>query len=80
LSDNLPYDEKELLTRIADGDEKAFEKLYRSYARELIPFFVRLTSNESAANDLLQNTFLAVWLDRTKLKEINNINAYLYKD
>ena len=44
------------------SDEKAFNELYRRYARLLQGFFFRrLGGDEQLAADLLQDTFLRVW-------------------
>jgi RNA polymerase sigma factor (sigma-70 family) len=74
-----PYKEKELLWEIAEGNERSFAILYRHYARTLLPFFRKFTRDESSANDMLQNTFLSIWLDRAKLPDIENLDGFVYK-
>lgn len=74
-----PHNNKELLWEIAEGNESSFASLYRHYARTLLPFFRKFTRDESSANDMLQNTFLSIWLDRAKLPDIENLDAFIHK-
>lgn len=79
MSTIQPYEEKELLLRISEGDETAFATVFRHYGRKVFPLLLKLTGSEGAADDILQNTFLSVWLSRTRLPEIENFSAYIYK-
>lgn len=79
MSTIQPYEEKELLLRISEGDEVAFAVVFRHYGRIVFPFLLKLTGSEGAAEDILQNTFLSVWLGRTRLPEIENFSGYIYK-
>jgi len=73
------YKEKELLLRIAKGDERAFTLFYEHYYNVLRPFIVRNVSTAQSADEILQLTFLRVWLNRHKLEEIENIRAWMIK-
>lgn len=51
-----------LMPLIQQKDERAFDELYRRYARTLQGFFWRRTNgNEAEAADLTQEVFLRVW-------------------
>lgn len=55
----------ELMQRIGKDDNRAFEELYRRYARRLLCFFRRLPeSTAETAADFVQETFLRVWSAR----------------
>lgn len=79
MSTSQLFDERELLSRIAEGDENAFAIVFRYYARKLSPFLLKLTGSETAADDVIQNTFLSLWLTRVRLPEIDNFGGYIYK-
>lgn len=73
-------DEFELLRAISNGDEKAFEILYICYYKKFHNFLLKTTrQQEDKANDILQESFLRVWLNRDKLLEIENFEAWIYK-
>ncbi|WP_187774927.1 RNA polymerase sigma factor [Pedobacter sp. BS3] len=71
--------EKELLSRIAEGDEQAFSCLFYKFLPVLQPFITRFTKSDYATEEVIQNIFIRVWLNRDKLEEVNNVRAWLYK-
>lgn len=73
------YSEKELLLRIAEGDELAFKLLHRLYYEELRPLVWRYVDTGIDPKEILQETFLKVWLSREKLPEIDNFRAWIFK-
>jgi len=70
--------EKELLSGIAAGDAIAFRKLYDAYRPKIYSYALRLTENETIADDIIQDVFMKVWVNRQSLTTINNFNAWLY--
>ena len=75
---SLPPHEKELLSCIAAGDESAFRKIYDSYRPKIYAYALHLTEHESLADDIIQDVFLKVWINRHSLVNITNFNAWLY--
>lgn len=72
--------ESDLIQAIAEGDERAFKTLYTLYFKKLHKFLLRVTHNKGdAAADILQESFLRVWLNRDRLVEIQNFQAWIYK-
>ncbi|HTM98743.1 MAG TPA: sigma-70 family RNA polymerase sigma factor [Pedobacter sp.] len=72
--------ESNLIRAIVDGDEKAFEALYTSYYKKLHKFLLKVTQNqEGVTSDILQESFLRVWINRDRLMEIENFQAWIYK-
>ena len=51
----------ELLKRIADGDNAAFDTLYHRFARPILGLALRLLRDRSRAEDAVQETFAAIW-------------------
>lgn len=79
LIENAPYNEKELLERLAGGDEAAFTLLFNSYKDKLYAFVLYLSGSGATAEDVLQETFLKIWQNRSEMMKINNFNAYLFR-
>ena len=75
----LPYNEKELLLRISEGDESAFGTLFNAWRDKLYFFLLRITGSPETAEDVLQDTFVKLWVNRATLTEINNFSGYLYQ-
>lgn len=77
MLDYLP--EKELFKLIANGDEVAFATLFKSYAPKLHAFLFSRTHNDTSAEELVQQTFIRLWMHREKLVDVENPNAWIYK-
>lgn len=73
------HTEKELLLKIAQGDEVAFAVLYRHYARRMFSFLLKVTGSEDTTEDVIQNTFLSLWLNRVRLPELENFSGYIFR-
>ena len=73
------YDEKALLSRVSEGDEKAFTELFDLYLGKLKPFVERLTPSPADAREIIQETFIKLWLNRDKLSQVSNISGYIFR-
>lgn len=70
--------EKELLRQVADGDERAFTRLFDHYHQRLGMHVYRITKSEQIAEELVHDVFLKIWLNRELLTGIDNFGVYLY--
>lgn len=77
---NVPlYNEKELLRLVADGDEAAFGTLFHTWRDKLYFFLLRLTGSPETSEDVLQDTFVKLWVNRATLGSVTNFGGYLYR-
>ncbi len=72
------YADQELLLRIRNNDEAAFAALYRRHVKILIATAIRKTGMKSVAEDLVQETFVKLWLRRHSCEIDKNFQAYLH--
>lgn len=70
--------EKDLLRLLAQGDEDAFQQLFRHHWNQVYGAALRLTKSPEQARDLAQDIFLKVWLNRAQMQEVRNFSAFLY--
>jgi RNA polymerase sigma-70 factor (ECF subfamily) len=56
-----PLPEPEQMRRIAGGDRKALEALYRGYQPRLARFLSRFTRQEGLIEEVINDTFWVVW-------------------
>lgn len=77
-ADNLHID-KELFIRIAGDDEQAFTELFHICTPWLLPFIIKLTRNEHVAQEMIQETFLRLWINRAELTKVDNPAAWIYR-
>lgn len=69
--------EKTLLAAVAKGDALAFGRIYEQYRRKVYTISLRLLGSEAEAEDVHQEIFIKIWLQREKLLEIEYFNSYL---
>jgi RNA polymerase sigma-70 factor (ECF subfamily) len=72
------YDEKILLSRVAQGDEAAFSTLFYSYHNKLGAYILRITDSFPLAEEIVQDVFLTIWQNRASLGDINRLEPYLF--
>jgi RNA polymerase sigma-70 factor, ECF subfamily len=68
----------ELLRRMLDGDDDAFELLYRRWQSPLYRFALRMSGSESFAEDLTQEVFLTLMRDGRQYGERGSFAAYIF--
>lgn len=71
-------DEAELVERVRRGEDAAFETIFRCYYRPLVAFARGYVRSEAIAEELIQETFLRIWTNRTSWKIDTRIRAYLF--
>ena len=72
-------DEREILQKLRDGDSAAFEIIYNTYYEQLTGHLLRLLKSTELVKEVLQDTFMALWVHRTRVDENKSIKAYLFK-
>ncbi|MBI3971821.1 MAG: sigma-70 family RNA polymerase sigma factor [Chloroflexi bacterium] len=66
-----------LLQRIAQGDRHALADLYARYQRPLFHYVVQLASDQGVAEEILQDTFLAVWKSAGSYQGRSTVRTWL---
>src|ERR1700748_390546 len=72
---NLPG----LLDRISEGDETAFAVLFRELVPALQPAIRRNIGSEDGVNEVIQETFIRVWMNRDKLPGLEKPIHWIYR-
>ncbi|MEG2067635.1 MAG: RNA polymerase sigma-70 factor, partial [Tannerellaceae bacterium] len=69
---------KALLVRIKQGDKEAFAQLYRAYHPRICSFLYGLLQNSGLAEEITQDVFFRLWLNKEKIDPDMAFNSYLY--
>jgi len=78
LPDTPQYSEHELLRLLAQNDEAAFAILFNNYRNKIYSIAFELTESTVIAEEIVQDTFLKVWLRRETFGEVTHFKAYLF--
>lgn len=73
------YNERELLQRVAVGDQDAFARIFETYRQGLYTYLLRITKSEVVAEDILVDVFMKLWVGREMLVRIENLDGFLHK-
>lgn len=71
------YHTKELLQLLAGGDENAYKQLYDLYRNRIYSLALQVTKSKPVAEDVLQEVFVKIWLNRHKLPALENFHAWV---
>jgi len=68
-----------ILTKIKEGDIKAFEELFRCYYSPLCWYAAGITGQMEVAEEIVEELFYLLWKDRERLNIFLSVKSYLYK-
>ncbi|PTS96332.1 RNA polymerase subunit sigma-24 [Pedobacter sp. HMWF019] len=68
---------REILTKVAQGDERAFTLLFNQFYSLLERRMLYFTKSEQLAQEIALDVFLNVWINRRVLQDITCFKSYL---
>lgn len=72
-------EEKDILRRVSGGDSDAFRLIFLKYAPRVEAFAMKMLKNIHEAQDVSQNIFTKLWMQRSELAGVRSLNAYLFR-
>ena len=78
-SDHEKLKAHQLWSDFRNGDRNAFEKIYRTYAKDLLSYGSKVISHRSLIEDSMQDLFFELWQSRNNLSHTASIKFYLFK-
>lgn len=70
--------DEQLIKRICSGDERAFTTLYYRYHQEVGLHIFRILQDRVQTEELVQEIFASLWLNRASLESVRNMRSYLF--
>jgi RNA polymerase sigma-70 factor (ECF subfamily) len=71
--------EKQVISRIRNGDEQAFEWLFRQYYEKLCQWAYHYLHDLDSSEEIVQDLYYNLWRNRTTLEFHVSVKSYLYK-
>lgn len=71
--------EKDLLKRLSQGDEAAFEQVFSIYYQQLVVFATKLVNDIDLSRDLVQEVIVNFYEKRHSIEIHTSLKAHLYK-
>jgi len=72
-------DDKELYLKLRDGDERAFQALFRKYYRAMCHFANQFLADSDIAEEIVQEMFVKIWEKRSVLNIETSVKHYLFR-
>lgn len=70
---------EELVKRMKQGDEAAFNRLYELYVKKLYGMAFLISGNRADSEDIVQETFVKCFLNRASIREEAAFESWLYQ-
>lgn len=67
-----------LIQKLVKGDAHSFDVIFNKYNKKVYAFSLRNLKNKEDAEGVVQEVFVNLWKDRAKLKEIKNLDAWIF--
>lgn len=67
-----------LFIRFKNGDEQAFEHIFKTAYNKLVGFCHHFVHEQEQAKGIAQEAFVNLWLNRTKIEKPTGIQSFLY--
>lgn len=70
---------KDIISGVVASDEASFRRFYDRYRPKIYTVALKLLGEKTLAEDVVQDTFLKVWINRESLPTIENVEAWLHR-
>lgn len=75
---NSIHNEKDILQKVAQGDQQAFTLLFDLYYQNLGTYIYKVTESRELTEEIVQDVFIKIWEKRQILGDIDNFSAFLF--
>ena len=72
------HDEKILLLHVKEGSHESYRRLYNLWVSRLYAFVYHYVKSEEVADDIVQETFIRIWVNRETLNLEYSFKSYLF--
>jgi len=77
LLQHVADDAVQLLQHVARGERQALADLYARYQRQIFAYLLQLTPDRGLAEEILQDTFVAVWKNAHTFEQRATVQTWL---
>jgi RNA polymerase sigma-70 factor (ECF subfamily) len=74
-----PYTDRELLQQVAEGNEQAFQTLFKNHRGRLYHYILGIVKSKEIAEELVLDVFLKIWMGKEVVNSIENMDAFLFR-
>lgn len=75
----MDLSEKQVLETLRQGNESAFEMIFRTYYQPLCRYAYSFLQDKEEAEEVVQSAFITIWEKRNNLSIETSFKSYLYR-
>lgn len=79
MTDREKYMEKELVTKVKNGDTDAFERIIKLYEKKICSVIYYMVKNENVVEDIAQEVFIKLYKNISKFNEQSSLYTWIYR-
>ena len=73
----MGYDEKQLISRLKNNDQKAFDEIFNHYYSRVYNLAYHFLHNREDSQEIVQIVFIAIWENRSQIDVEKSFSAYI---
>ena len=70
--------EQQLISGLKTGHHDSYEALFKLYYAKFVNFADAILKNRTIAKDIVQESFIRIWLNKSNLNENQSLENYIY--
>lgn len=78
MSETKTINNKLLVIKLMEGNEKAFSELFSCYHNDVYAYSLSMLKNQVFAEEIVQDVFLNIWLHRDRLNPELSFKSYVF--
>jgi RNA polymerase sigma-70 factor (family 1) len=78
MNDTSFNSDEDLIRQVKSGNIYSFDKLYRNYSKKLFRFAFSLLKSTEEAENIVQDVFMNLWINREKIKSDSSVKYYIF--
>lgn len=78
MKSGKPFDELQLIKKMAEGDMNSFDAIYWKYYKAVHGNILKLVQDNASEEDILQDVFLSLWENREKIDAARSLAGWLF--
>jgi RNA polymerase sigma-70 factor (ECF subfamily) len=67
-----------LIFQLKQGSQKAFDKIYRMYAKRLYAYCLQFTKSPEDSEEIVQDVFVRLWTNRVHIRQEDTLRSLLF--
>ena len=75
---DVSISDKIILSALSQGNEEAFDMIFERLYAKMKDFATRLCGSECDAENIVQDIFMQLWINRENLVDVDNLDGYVF--